>query len=205
MPVFAYKGVLDSGRATKGFVDADSDRSARASLRRDGIFLTELVESARDRAVGRDGEASSWNISFEGFRRVPIGEIAIATRQLATLLGAGIPLVESLAALTEQAEHARLKGLLGRVRERVNEGATFADALAASGAFSDLYVSMVRAGETGGALEIVLVRLADYLESSVRTRNKVVTIVTYPAFMLVLAIWVEWACKATRTAVEAAD
>ncbi len=190
MPVFAYKGVLDNGRATKGFVDAESDRSARSKLKRDGIFLTEIAESARGQRADSEAQTSGWNISFEGFRQIPQTELAIATRQLATLLGAGIPLVESLGALTEQVEHARLKGILARVRDRVNEGTTFGDALAASGAFSDLFVSMVRAGETGGALEIVLLRLADYLETSVRTRNKVITIVTYPIFMLVLAMLV---------------
>jgi general secretion pathway protein F len=190
MPVFAYKGVLDSGRATKGFVDAESDRSARSKLKKDGIFLTELSESARGAKPDAEDASSNWNVSFEGFRQVPQTDVAIATRQLATLLGAGIPLVESLGALTEQVEHARLKGILARVRDRVNEGTTFGDALAASGAFSDLYVSMVKAGETGGALEIVLLRLADYLETSVRTRNRVVTIVTYPLFMLVLALLV---------------
>ena len=188
MPVFAYKGVLEGGRATKGLVDADSDRSARVKLKRDGIFLTELVESARGHAARSDTERSSWNISFEGFRQIPGTDVAIATRQLATLLGAGIPLVESLGALTEQVEHARLKAVIGRVRDRVNEGANFADALAASESFSDLYVGMVRAGEAGGALEVVLLRLADHLENSVRTRNKVVTIVAYPLMMLALAM-----------------
>ena len=118
MQVFAYKGVLDSGRATKGFVDAESDRSARAKLRRDGVFLTELVESARGRVPAGD-ERSGWNPSFDGFRQVPHTELAIATRQLATLLGAGIPLVESLGALTEQVENersAQLRLQTGRVQ-----------------------------------------------------------------------------------------
>jgi len=183
VPVYAYKGVLDSGRATRGFVDAESDRAARAKLKRDGIFLTELQASARG-AARLDRETSGWNLSFEGFGAVSDTDVAIATRQLATLLGAGIPLVESLGALTEQVESSRLKGVLGQVRDRVNEGATFADALASTRAFSDLYVSMVRAGESGGALEIVLVRLADYLEAAVRTKNRVISIVMYPLFMM---------------------
>ena len=80
-------------------------------------------------------------------------------------------------------ENPRLKSVLGQVRERVNQGANFADALAASGVFPDLYVSMVRAGEVGGALEQVLERLADYLESQVRLRNKVGSILIYPLVM----------------------
>jgi general secretion pathway protein F len=106
------------------------------------------------------------------------------------LIGAGIPLVDGLRALTEQTENPRLKSVLGQVRDRVNEGASFADALAQSGTFPDLYVSMVRAGEAGGALETVLERLADYLESQVRLRNKVSSILIYPCVMLGFAAFV---------------
>ncbi len=191
MPVYAYKGVTDGGRATKGFVDADSDRTARQKLRRDGVFLTELTESAAaPKAAAGSGERPTASALWANasFRRVSGTDLAIATRQLATLLGAGIPLVESLGALTEQVENARLKSLLGIVRDRVNEGATLADALASAGPFNNLYVSMVRAGETGGALETVLDRLADYLEGQVRTRNKVVSILLYPAVMMMVAV-----------------
>lgn len=190
MPVYAYKGVTDSGRATKGFVDADSDRTARQKLRRDGVYLTELLESAGAATPARQRTRSRAATSFQLFQRVSGTDMAIATRQLATLLGAGIPLVESLSALTEQVESARLKSVLGGVRDRVNEGATLADALAAAGPFNNLYVSMVRAGETGGALETVLQRLADYLEGQVRTRNKVVSILLYPAVMMLVSIGV---------------
>lgn len=129
-------------------------------------------------------------ISFEALRPVSGMDLAIATRQLATLLGAGVPLVEALGALTDQVENARLKSVVARVRDRVNEGASLADAMAQAGPFSDLYVSMVRAGESGGALEQVLARLADYLESQVRTRSRVISIMLYPALMFLLAIGV---------------
>jgi general secretion pathway protein F len=117
-------------------------------------------------------------------------ELALATRQLATLIGAGIPLVEALGALTEQVESSRLKGVLGGVRDHVNEGAALADALAAAGPFNDLFVSLVRAGEAGGALEQVLDRLADYLEGQVRLQNRVISIIIYPAMMLLFALGV---------------
>jgi general secretion pathway protein F len=188
LPVYSYKGVTNAGRATRGFVDAESDRSARAKLRRDGIYLTELLESAG--TVRAPTEERSARFSFSFLRRIPGTDLAIATRQLATLLGAGIPLVESLGALTEQVEHARLKGVIAQVRDRVNEGATLADALARAGPFSELFVSMVRAGEAGGALEQVLRRLADYLESQVRTRNRVLSIMLYPLMMLIFAVMV---------------
>jgi len=188
VPVYTYRGVSEAGKAVRGFVDAESDRSARAKLRRDGVFLTELAATAG--AEVRRDSASPRRLSFEVFRRVGGTDQAIATRQLATLIGAGIPLVEALGALTEQVENTRLKSAISRVRDRVNEGASLADALSQTGIFGDLYVSMVRAGETGGALEQVLERLAEYLESQVRTRNKVLSIMIYPAIMFAVAMGV---------------
>jgi general secretion pathway protein F len=182
VPVYSYKGMNQAGRTTRGFVDAESDRTARQKLRRDGIYLTELLETERSAAAIPAG-SSGPRFSLAWLRPIPGTELAIATRQLATLLGAGIPLVESLGALSEQVEHARLKGVIAQVRDRVNEGATLADSLSRSGPFSDLYVSMVRAGEAGGALDQVLQRLADYLESQVRTRNRVISIMLYPLMM----------------------
>lgn len=190
MPVYTYRGVTTAGRATRGFVDAESPRAARAKLRRDGVFPTELAEGGAAAPAARGGEAKETpgRFALPSLRRVPPMDLALATRQLSTLAGAGIPLVEALAALTQQVENTKLKGVLGRVRDRVNEGASLADALAQSGVFSDLYVSMVRAGEAGGALEQVLVRLAEYLEGQVRLRNKVGSILIYPAVMFGFAI-----------------
>lgn len=193
MPVFAYKGVTQAGRATRGFVDADSPRAARARLKRDGVFLTELSESAGPAAAAaREPTAggSSISLSLARLRRIAPLDLALATRQLSTLVGAGVPLVQALSALTEQVENTRLKGVIARVRDRVNEGSSLADALAQAGPFEDLYVGMVRAGEAGGALEQVLERLADYLESQVRLRNKVTSILIYPAVMFAFAMLV---------------
>jgi len=186
MPVYAYKGMTSAGRTTRGFVDADSPRAARAKLRRDGVFPTELAEGAEETKSG--ASSSRLAAALPSLRRVSALDLSLATRQLATLVGASVPLVEALGALSQQVESARLKGVLGQVRDRVNEGASLADAMAQTGVFSDLYVSMVRAGETGGALEQVLDRLADYLESQVRLRNKVTSILIYPSVMFVFAM-----------------
>ncbi len=187
--MYAYKGVTQAGRNTRGFVDADSARSARAKLRRDGVFLTDLSESAAEKQ-GAASDAKSLNVSFDlsRFRRVAPLDLALATRQLSTLIGAGVPLVQALSALAEQVETARLKGVIGQIRDRVNEGSTLGDAMAQAGTFSDLYVGMVRAGEAGGALEQVLERLAEYLESEVRLRNKVGSILIYPSVMFGFAL-----------------
>lgn len=195
MPVFAFKGVNEAGRSTRGFVDAESARAARVKLRRDGVFLTELAENQGAAATATDEDHAPRRFSLPTLRRIPPLELALATRQLATLLGAGVPLLSALSAMTEQVEHARLKSVLGGIRDRVNQGASLADSLAASDAFPDLYIALTRAGEAGGALEAVLARLADYLEGQVRLRNRVVSIMIYPALMfgfacLVVAILV---------------
>lgn len=186
MPVYAYKGVTSSGKATKAFVDAESIRAARGKLRKEGVFLTEIEET--DAAAAAKGSRGSRQMP--SFGRVSVMDNALATRQLATLISAGIPLIDALRALTEQVESARLKGILGRVRDRVNEGISLADALAEEQPFNDLYVSMVRAGETGGALDQVLLRLAEYLEGQVRLQNRVASIVIYPLVMLGFAVCV---------------
>ncbi len=184
MPVFTYRGMSSGGKSLRGFVDAESSAAARSKLRRDGVFLTEL-------ALGEGGaaETAAAREKDPRFTRSVSGtDLAIATRQLATLIGAAVPLVESLSALSEQVENARLKAAFGGVRDRVNEGASLGDALAAAGPFSDLYVNLVRAGEASGALDIVLGRLADYLENQVRTKNKVLGIVLYPVIVLGVAL-----------------
>jgi general secretion pathway protein F len=119
--------------------------------------------------------------------RVGAEDLAVMTRQLAVLIHAGIPLVESLAALVEQVEHERLKRVVSEVRQRVNEGGSLADALAAHPRiFNGLFVNMIRAGESSGALDVVLVRLADFTESQARLRSKIVATMIYPVAMLVI-------------------
>ncbi len=109
------------------------------------------------------------------------------TRQLSTLVSAGLPLVDCLSALIDQVDSERLKRMLTQTRERVNEGTSLADALAEHPrVYSDLYVNMVRAGEASGALDVVLLRLADYTESTARLRSKVRSALTYPAVMLII-------------------
>jgi general secretion pathway protein F len=188
VPVYAYKGVDVAGKKARGTLDAENARSARSKLRRDGVFVTEFQETNAEAAQRAEGASRfNINVSLPSFQRISALDLAMMTRQLATLIGAGIPLVDGLGALTEQTEHQKLKSVLGQVRDRVNEGASLGDAMAATGAFTNLYVSMVRAGEASGALEVVLERLADYLESQVRLRNKVSSIMIYPSVMLAFA------------------
>ena len=189
MPVYGYKGVNQAGKPTKGTISAESARAARAQMRAAGVFLTEIAETASASGVGEatDSAPSGLRMEINLPQRIPPMERAMATRQLATLVAAGVPLVESLSALVDQTEHRGLKGVFARVRDKVNEGSSLADALLATDRFDNLYVSMVRAGEASGALEAVLARVADYLEDQVRLNNRVLSILTYPLFMLLFA------------------
>lgn len=183
MPVFEYKGWDAQGKKTQGVVDAESPKTARIKLKRDGVYASDLAERALK-------SEKPWNINLSfsrGTGRITPREISITTRQMSTLVGASMPIVSSLNALIEQVENERLKGVLADVRQRVNEGASFADALAAHPkVFNDLYVNMVRAGETSGALEIVLARLADFLEGQNILRGKIVAALIYPSIMIVI-------------------
>jgi general secretion pathway protein F len=121
--------------------------------------------------------------------RVSAAEVSVLTRQLATLLTAGLPLVDSLAALGEQVERTTVKRVIAAVRERIREGAAFADALAAHPVvFSSLYVNMVRVGEASGTLDRVLLSLAEFLERQARLRNTVTAALTYPLLMLAVSV-----------------
>lgn len=194
MAVFVYKGLDASGKSTHGIIDADSPKLARLKLRKSGVFTTDLTEEQQRTPGGARGailsEALQKKFSFrEIFGRVSEEEKSVFTRQMATLVGAGIPLVESLTALIDQVDNPKLKIVVGQVRQQVNEGASLADAMAQhAGIFSTLYVNMVRAGEAGGALEVVLERLADYLENQVRLRNRVSAATIYPMVMSVMAV-----------------
>jgi general secretion pathway protein F len=182
LPVFAYKALDQSGKAVEGLKEADSPRSLRSALRRDNIFLTEVVGE-------REAKAASPEVSVRRFvgGRIRADDVAVATRQLAVLVNAGIPLVDALSALVEQVDHERLKRVLSSVKQRVNEGSSLADALAQHPkAFSNLYVNMIRAGESSGALDVVLFRLADFTESQARLRSKILGTLTYPAAMMVI-------------------
>ncbi len=186
MPVYAYRGLSTTGRAVSGIVDAENPKAARQKLRRDNVFPTDVVEQ-EGRAVSKAEAAGESSFSFGGyFDTMQPNELALLTRQLATLVGAGLPLVECVSALIDQVESARTKRVLSQIREQVREGAAFADALKEHPrVFSDLYVNMVRAGEASGALDLVLMRLADYTEKAAALRNKVRSAMTYPSLMAI--------------------
>jgi general secretion pathway protein F len=185
MPVYLYKGYDAAGRVVSGTRDADNARSIKTALRRDGVFVTQLEES---REAKKKRNQRAFKISFLA-ERVSTQDLSVATRQLATLVQAGIPLVESLTALVDQVESETLKMVWSDVKQHVNEGAGFADALGRHPrVFSGLYINMVRAGETSGALDVVLTRLADFTESQSELRSKVTGTLIYPIIMILMAV-----------------
>lgn len=186
MAVYAWRGINASGKDVKGIDDADSPKALRASLRRQGVLVTQLEEESA--AAKREAR----NINFKRFfGGVSQTDIALVTRQMSTLLKAGIPLVEALDALIEQVEKEDLRNALTNTRDKVNEGVAFNDALRAHPKiFSDLFVNMVAAGEVSGNLDQVLARLADVLEAQARLKNKVSSALAYPIVMMVMSFLV---------------
>ncbi len=185
MPVFAYRGLSTQGRSVNGVVDADSARTARGKLRALGIFPTELSEeiAARSAISFRDWLPKIGRIKMSG------PDLSLMTRQLSALLGAGVQLVDALGILSAQSSKAQVKRMMSQVRERVREGTSLADALSAHReVFSDLYVGMIRAGEAAAALEGVLDRLADYIESQSEFVAKVRGALTYPIIMMAVGV-----------------
>ncbi|HEX4406890.1 MAG TPA: type II secretion system inner membrane protein GspF [Polyangia bacterium] len=199
MPVFTWKGLSAAGKAVGGTRDADSAKGLRLVLRRDGIFVTEHREmlaggakASAGKGVAQAGGAAvpffKRDIDLGGLvQRVQPQEVAVFTRQLATLLRAGIPLAEALSALSEQSENKRFEVILTGVRQKVNEGGSLAETLAKHPKiFPELYTNMVRSGEAAGNLDAVLARLADFLDAQYALRSKVSSAMTYPIIMMVL-------------------
>ena len=187
MTVYQYRGYKADGASATGIVDAESPKVARLKLRKDGVFPTEMAEQegATKTVIPR---SSSGVIA--GVARSPVltvSDVALMTRQLATLLVAGLPLVDALGVLMDQTEKKGVKGLLADVREAIRGGASYSVVLERYPRdFSSIYVHMVRAGEASGALDQILFRLAEFLEKQLALKNKVTNAILYPAIMLVV-------------------
>lgn len=167
-------------------VDAESVRVARQKLRAQGIFPTTVTESsAAARASSRDVRKYFQSTSTS------VSDLAVMTRQLSTLVGAGLPLVSALQALVDQTESSALRRIVVVVREKVEEGQTLSAAISAyPKTFPGLYCNMVESGEQSGTLDTVLKNLAEYLEGQVELRRRVVSALMYPVLMLIICVLV---------------
>lgn len=187
MPLFEYKALDVKGKKVNGMIDAESARVARLKLRHSGVFPIEIAEEE-----GRQkGEGQNGGLSLLFSRKIPAKEMSLFTRQLATLLGAGLPLVGSLNTLIQQTRNSALRKILTRVREEVTEGETFSSALEKSPrAFPHIYIHMIRAGELSGSIDVVLLQLADLLEEQLRIKTRIQSMLAYPIFMLFIGVGV---------------
>lgn len=192
MPVYEYKALDSKGKKVSGMLDADSPRLARAKLRADGLYPVEIQSATQaETTPSQPGKTSGLFQLDRLFRRVRPQDRAAITRQLATLVGAGIPVVSALETIIQQISHKALKRALVDIREEVMGGSSLADAMGNHRwLFSELYVNMVHAGESSGALEAVLHRLADLLERTVKLRNRVQAALFYPVTMMGIGVLV---------------
>jgi general secretion pathway protein F len=183
MPMYSYKGYdAASGANVKGRIDADSERSARATLRqKQKIIVAEIKEEKASTA-----KKGSFSLTQRG---VSIDELSVMVRQFATLQNAYVPVDESLKALVSQVDNDALRNTLSSVKDAVSEGKSLADASAAyPNIFNKLYVNMVKAGESSGTLGLVLERLADFMEYQVQVRGKIVQAMVYPSIMITASL-----------------
>ncbi len=175
MPTFRYKAYSSTGSSVSGTVEADSERQAMQQLKGKGLLPREVLEEGTEKRSG----------SFSFRRGVPADELSLFTRRLATLVASSVPLFEAMGSLCEQEESGLLRQALVRIKERIAEGASLSRALGAEPhIFGESYVSMVAAGEVGGALDTVLDRLADFLEEQEQVRSKVTSALAYPILMI---------------------
>ncbi len=191
MATFSYKAMDKAGKEIKGKIDASSEGVVVERLRNMGYFPTDVkkirAESAGEVAIeDLPGIKQFYRLITRG--GVKLKTLTSFTRQLATLIGAGLPLLRSLHILNDQVESSNMKRALAHVAEEVEGGTTFSEALAHQPqVFKNLYVNMVKAGEIGGALEEILERLALYYEKSAALRGKVLSAMYYPVAVVVIA------------------
>lgn len=182
MPVFEYKGTSGGGKNVKGFIEADSSKTARQRLKQKGVFTTDLKERSTAASKKKSGMSG-------GGGTVKLKNMTMMIRQLATLVKARIPLDEALAAIVEQTDDTKLKSIMSQIRESVNQGKSLAESCRMyPKVFTPIFVAMIQVGEASGNLDLVLTRLAAFAESQYELRNKVWGAMAYPLFMMVAGI-----------------
>jgi len=201
MPRFNYVALDARGQEATGLVEAPSSNAAITQLRQAGYFPTNVIEeaiSSPDGQAARDRAAKMTRttkprvkkgIVLFKRRKVKSKILMIFTRQLATLIDSGLPLLRSLNVLAKQERDKLMKNTINKIADSVQSGSTFSDALALHPRiFNDLYVNMVKAGEVGGVLELVLTRLSEFQEKAAKIKNKVVAAMVYPGIVMTMAV-----------------
>src|SRR5580765_4444191 len=195
MATFAYEAMNSSGQEVKDEIDAASSEEAIAKIRGKGFFPTKVREKAGKKSVKKakkeeetstGGKKRKMPISIGG---VPRKQLVSFTRQLSTLQDAGLPILRSLQILEQQQKPGLLKAIIGGVADEVEGGGTLSDAMAQyPKAFDKLYVNMINAGEAGGVLDLILNRLADFMEKAAKLKKKVMGAMIYQAVVISIAV-----------------
>jgi type IV pilus assembly protein PilC len=199
MANFQYSALDAKGEQTTGVVTSGSEAEAIQLLRSKGLYPTQINEEGKGKAKAAAGAKgakgkSPAKSSVKGAKsstggRIKPKNLMIFTRQLATLIDSGLPLLRSLTVLQKQESNPVLRGTVNALAENVQSGSTFSESLAQHPKiFNKLYVNMVKAGELGGVLEIVLNRLAEYQEKAQRLKNKIISAMVYPVIVMFIAV-----------------
>jgi len=200
MPKFDYVAMDSKGKEVHGALEAENQTTAHGRIRELGYFPTEIVETGKEKGSGKSPAAASTPArasvrkspttrSFGSGSTVKSKVLTAFTRQLATLIDAGLPLLRGLDVLRKGEKNPVLKRTISKIAETVESGSTFSEALAQHPKiFNRLYVNMVRAGEAGGVLDVTLSRLADFQEKAQKIKNKVVSAMVYPSVVIFVAI-----------------
>jgi type IV pilus assembly protein PilC len=194
MANFQYLALDAKGEQTNGVVSADSEADAIQQLRTTGLYPTQIHEEGKGKKIKAPAGKSKAKAKPKASRgqlggRVKPKNLMIFTRQLATLIDSGLPLLRSLTVLQKQEPHPVLRATINALAENVQSGSTFSESLAQHPKiFNKLYVNMVKAGELGGVLEIVLNRLAEYQEKAQKLKNKIVSAMVYPIIVMFIAV-----------------
>jgi type IV pilus assembly protein PilC len=197
MANFQYSALDAKGEQTTGALSAASEAEAIQQLRAKGLYPTQITEEGKGKgkkgapakAKGKPAAKAKTTAKGHVGGRIKPKSLMIFTRQLATLIDSGLPLLRSLTVLEKQEPNPVLKATVGALAENVQGGSTFSESLAQHPKiFNKLYVNMVKAGELGGVLEIVLNRLAEYQEKAQKLKNKIVSAMVYPVIVMFIAV-----------------
>jgi type IV pilus assembly protein PilC len=197
MPTYAYEAMNSSGQEVKDEVEAATSEEAIAKIRGKGFFPTKVKEKAVKKAVKKKTAAGD-AAPLQKKRKMPISiggvprkQLVMFTRQLSTLQDAGLPILRSLQILEQQQKPGLLKAIIGGVADEVEGGGTLSDAMAKfPKGFDKLYVNMINAGEAGGVLDLILARLAEFMEKAAKLKKKVIGAMIYPCVVISIAVGV---------------
>ena len=181
MPLYDYRGLSKDGKNVKGTLDSDNLRTARLKLKKDGIYVVDIKDKKKTSGVKKN--------AIRKTGRVPIKDLSLMTRQLATLIKANIPLVDALTAISEQVENPVLSEAISDCKNMVNEGQSLHKALSKyPNIFNVIYISMAEAGEMSGTLDVILLRLAEFTEAQADLNQKVKSAMVMPVIQLVIMV-----------------